>query len=174
MDADVLALSRRRLIFEHISKFPGTYLREMEKDLDVSVGDLQYHLLQLEKSGIIFSHEEANRKRYFAADKVRYSDREILAVVKLRTSRRIVMFLLGNPDSTFREILAQFDFTKGALSFHLKRLLKRGIILKGKREKENIYKVADEDKVGAVLVTYQTSLMDEALDGFLDTWTKIG
>lgn len=174
MDEEILALSRRRTIFEHISRFPGTYLREMERTLTLSVGDLQYHLHRLEKANLISAHEEGRRKRYFVNDEVRYIDREILSQVRMKTPRRIIIFLLLNPDSGFKDILAEFNFTKGALSFHLKRLLKAGLLVKGKRERETIYKVADEERIGQLLISYRSSMMDDTLDGFIDLWTRLG
>ncbi len=174
MDEEILALSRRRTIFEHISRFPGTYLREMERTLTLSVGDLQYHLHRLEKANLISAHEEGRRKRYFVNDEVRYIDREILSQVRMKTPRRIIIFLLLNPDSCFKDILAEFNFTKGALSFHLKRLLKAGLLVKGKRERETIYKVADEERIGQLLISYRSSMMDDTLDGFIDLWTRLG
>ena len=174
MDEDLLALSRRRAIFEYISKYPGTYLREMESALSLSVGDLQYHLLQLEKGNMISSFPEGRRKRYFVKDEVKYVDRKILSLMRMKTPRRIVIFLLLNPDSSFKMILGQFNFTKGALSFHLKRLLKAGILVKEKRELENVYKIADEMRISQLLITYRSSIMDDTLDGFIDVWTKIG
>ena len=174
MDEDILALSRRRIIFEHISKFPGTYLREMERTLSLSVGDLQYHLHQLEKAGLISAHEEGKRKGYFVNTEVKFIDREVLALIRMRTPRRIVIFLLLHPDSCFKDILAEFSFTKGALSFHLKRLLRTGMLMRGKRERESIYKVADEERIGQILMTYRSGMADEVLDGFIDMWTKTG
>ena len=174
MDEEILALSRRRTIFEHISRFPGTYLREMERTLTLSVGDLQYHLHRLEKASLISAHEEGRRKRYFVNDEVRYIDREILSQVRMKTPRRIIIFLLLNPDSCFKDILAEFNFTKGALSFHLKRLLKAGLLVKGKRERETIYKVADEERISQLLISYRSSMMDDTLDGFIDLWTRLG
>ena len=174
MDEEILALSRRRTIFEHISRFPGTYLREMERTLTLSVGDLQYHLHRLEKANLISAHEEGRRKRYFVNDEVRYIDREILSQVRMKTPRRIIIFLLLNPDSCFKDILAEFNFTKGALSFHLKRLLKAGLLVKGKRERETIYKVADEERISQLLISYRSSMMDDTLDGFIDLWTRLG
>jgi predicted transcriptional regulator len=174
MKEDLLALSRRRMIFEYISKSPGTYLREMKKALSLSIGDLQYHLRQLEKGNLISSHKEGRRKRYFVKDEVNLIDREILSLIKMETPRRIVIFLLLNPGATFKEILAEFNFTKGALSFHLKRLLKANVLVRRKKEKENIYKVRDEERIGQILITYRSSILDGALDGFIDIWTKIG
>ena len=69
-----MALSRRRTIYEYILKFPGTYIREMERALSLSLGDLQYHLHQLEKGGIISPHEEGKRKRYFVNNVVKYQE----------------------------------------------------------------------------------------------------
>ena len=83
------------------------------------------------------------------------------------------MFLLLNPYSSFKQILSNFNFTKGALSFHLKRLSNADIIINSKREKETIYKIKDENRIGQLLVTYQSGILDEALNGFVDLWTKL-
>ncbi len=173
VEGDPLALSRRRKIFEHISEHPGTYLREMERTLELSVGDLQYHLQQLEKSELISPHDDGKRKGYFVNQDVQFIDRAMLSVLKLKTPRRIVTFLLLNPDSSFKEILAEFTFTKGALSFHLKRLTKAGMLEKSKLENNNIYSIVDEERVSQMLITYSSGIMDEALDSFIDVWTKI-
>ena len=173
VEGDPLALSRRRKIFEHISEHPGTYLREMERALELSVGDLQYHLHQLEKSELISAHDDGKRKGYFVNKDVQFIDRAMLSVLKLKTPRRIVMFLLLSPNSTFKEILAEFTFTKGALSFHLKRLTKAGMLQKSKIENQNIYSIVDEERMSQMLITYRSGIMDEALDGFVDVWTKI-
>lgn len=174
MDEDILALSRRRTIFDYISKYPGAYLREMEKKLSLSVGDLQYHLHQLEKAGVISPYTEGKRKRYFVNDEVKLLDRKILSVIRMKTPRRIVLFVLLHPDSGFKEILAEFNFTKGALSFHLKRLQKAGILNKVKRENKTIYNIQDAERISQILIAYKSSIMDEVLDGFIDVWTKIG
>jgi predicted transcriptional regulator len=172
MDHDALGLSRRKVIYDHISECPGTYLREMEKTLSLSVGDLQYHLQQLEKAELISSQDDGRRKHYFARD-VSVPDREILSVIQLRTPRKIVVFLLLHPDSSFKEILAEFPFTKGALSFHLKKLTQAGIITSLRREKELTYRVKDDLRISQILVTYQSGFLDEVVDGFVNLWTKL-
>lgn len=172
MDYEALGLARRRKIYNHIAEHPGTYLREMEKALGLSVGDLQYHLLQLEKAELISSQDDGRYKHYFTRN-VSVPDREVLSIIKLRTPRRIVIFLLVHPDASFKEILARFPFTKGALSFHLKKLARAGIITSVRREKEHCYRVRDAVRISQVLVTYQSGFLDEAVDGFVDLWTKL-
>ncbi len=173
MDHDLLNLSRRKMIFNQISKYPGTYIREMEKTLSLSMGDLQYHLQQLEKADLISSHDDGRRKRYFIKNEVNYFDREIVSFIKMRTPRRIIIFLMLHSESSFKEILAEFHFTKGALSFHLKKLIKANIVINTKKEKEMIYKIKDENRISQILITYQSGIFDEALNGFIDLWTKL-
>ena len=137
------------------------------------MGDLQYHLQQLEKADMISSHDDGRRKRYFVKNEVNYFDREILSFIKMRTPRRIIIFLLLHPESSFKKILAEFHFTKGALSFHLKKLIKANIVTNIKREKEMIYKIKDENRISQILIAYQSGILDEALNGFIDLWTKL-
>ncbi len=173
MEHDLLNLSRRKMIFHHISQYPGTYIREMEKTLSLTMGDLQYHLQQLEKADLISSLDDGRRKRYFVKNEVNYFDREILSFIKMRTPRRIIIFLLLHPESSFKEILAEIHFTKGALSFHLKKLIKADIVTHTKREKEMIYRIKDENRISQILITYQSGILDEALNGFIDLWTEL-
>jgi predicted transcriptional regulator len=173
MDHELLNLSRRKMIFHQISQYPGTYIREMEKTLSLTLGDLQYHLQQLEKADLISSHDDGRRKRYFVKTEVNFFDREILSFIKMRTPRRIIIFLLLHPESSFKEVLAEFHFTKGALSFHLKKLIKANIVINTKREKEMMYRIKDENRISQILIAYQSGILDEALNGFIDLWTKL-
>jgi predicted transcriptional regulator len=172
MDHEALNLSRRKQIFTHIDSYPGTYLREMEKALSLSIGDLQYHLQQLEKAELISALGDGRRKRYFTKE-VCIPDREVLSVIQLRTPRHIVLFLLDHPDARFQEILAEFKFSKGTLSFHMKKLTKADIVLNARRENEVCYRIKDELRMRQVLMTYHAGFLDEAVNGFVDLWTKI-
>ncbi|MDD4308100.1 MAG: helix-turn-helix domain-containing protein [Thermoplasmata archaeon] len=173
MQEDLLALKSRRTIYSHISGNPGTYLREMETSLGLSVGDLQYHLGQLEKAGMIRAYDDGRRKGYFVASEVQYLDRQMISIIRMRTPRRIIIFLLMHPEASFQEILAEFNFTKGALSFHLKRLLKTEVLTKAKRERESIFSVAEPEKMKNLLVTYRASISDEVLDNVVDIFARI-
>jgi len=161
------------MIFQHISKHPGTYIREMEKSLSLALGNLQYHLQQLEKAGLISSHDDGRRRRYFVNKEVDPLDKEAISFIKMRTSRRIIIFLLLHPESSFKEILSEFSFTKGALSFHMKKLVKANIVINAKRERETIYKIRDEEGISRVLITYRSGIFDDALNEFIDLWIKL-
>lgn len=94
-------------------------------------------------------------------------------MIQLRTPRYIVLFLLEHPDARFKEILAEFRFTKGALSFHLKKLTTEEIVTSTRIENEICYRIKDEQRIRQVLVAYKAGFLDEAVSGFVDVWTKI-
>jgi len=145
----------------------------MEKALSLSLGDLQYHLQQLENGGLITSHDDGRRKRYFVKQEINYLDRELISFIQMRTPRKIMMILLLHPGLSFKELLSEFPFTKGALSFHLKKLLNAQILLQTKQEHHHTYKVNDEERVRNLLIIYRSKIFDDAADGFIDLWTKL-
>ena len=80
---------------------------------------------------------------------------------------KIVLFLLKNPHSKHREILEHFDIAKSTLSYHLKKLVKNGIISDVSINEGQGFTVIDEEKIVRFLIKYKPSRV--AL-GLKDTW----
>ena len=36
-----------------------------------------------------------------------------------------------------------------------------------------IYRIKDENRISQILIAYQSGILDEALNGFIDLWTKL-
>lgn len=173
MDKDPLSLETRRRIFQLIRERPGTYSREIERELEMQTGVIQYHLNLMEELKLITSQGDGFRKRYFVSSEVSLQDRRVLSVLKLKTPRRIVIHLLQNPDSSYDQILSQFTFSKGALSFHMKKLLDSGIVRPARSASGVTYAVANEDEVARVIITYRTTFLDNLVDSFIESWLQI-
>ncbi len=173
MEKDPLSLETRRRIFQFIRERPGTYPRELERELDMQTGVVQYHLSYLEGARLINSEGDGFRKRYFVSGEVSQEDRRVLSVLKLKTPRRIVLLLLQNPGCSFDDILSQFTFSKGALSFHLKKLTESGIVSSLKSSNGTTYAVNNEDYVARVIITYRATFLDNLVDSFIDSWLQI-
>jgi predicted transcriptional regulator len=174
MDKDPLSLDTRRKIFELISRKPGSYAREIERELSLQFGVVQYNLGVLEEMKILTSVDDGFRKRYYVSREVSSYDREILSVLKLKTPRRIVLFLVQNGDSSFEQILSQFDFSKSALSFHLKRLLRSRIVCENvSGSGTTTYGIIKRDEIIRVLITYRSSFVDNLVDSFIDSWLRL-
>jgi predicted transcriptional regulator len=173
MEKDPLSLETRRLIFQLIRDRPGAYTREIERELSMQFGLIQYHLGVLEQMNLLTSVDDGFRKRYYVSAEVSKYDREMLSVLKLKTPRRIAIYLIQNGDSTFDEILSQFEFTKSALSFHIKKLFASGIVKENRSSSRTTYEIADVDEVVRIIITYRATFLDNVVDSFIDSWLQI-
>ncbi len=170
---DALDLESRRKIFDLISEKPGTYMREIQKILDMPTGQLDYHLNYLKEHELIGWESISNKKRYFVNDEVSYPDRKMLSILRQDIPRKILLILLEEGKKTFGDLHDHFDVSKSTLSFHLKKLVKLNII-KGEREgRKKIFSCIETKKIAQVLITYQESFVDKAVDNFVDVWMEM-
>ena len=126
---DALDLESRRTIYEMIRSRPGTFLREMERELGMQVGMLAYHLRVLTEAGMIRAEQEGNHLRYFPSDGFIMNDRKAISYLRNRTSRAILIHVLDRGSIGFSELLGPVGVSKSTLSYHLKRLAGAGLIV---------------------------------------------
>ncbi|MFP4546403.1 MAG: winged helix-turn-helix transcriptional regulator [Methanomassiliicoccales archaeon] len=171
---DPLALENRRRIYRLISDRPGTHIREMQRQLDMQTGLLSYHLDQMERRGLIRSESDGYRRRYFPSEGYLMADRRTISLLRQDSPRRILMHLLVNGETTFSELREEMEVSKSTLSYHLKKLVKAGVIDSGRREREKLYWVESPQRVGDLLVSIGESIEEDAVDRFADIWEKMG
>ena len=174
MDEDVLELENRRRIYQLVSKFPGMYLREIEKELGLAMGVLEYNISYLEKKEILTVEREGNRKRYFVGDDISFGDKTTIGILRQEIPRRIVLHLMLNPHASFQEVLAQFKISKSTLSFHMKKLTEANIVGSQKEGRSSFYYVIDPDNTARVILTYKASFLDSLVDRFAEVWGDMG
>lgn len=173
MEKDPLSLETRRRVFQLIRERPGTYMREIERELDMQPGVLQYNLRVLEEMKLITSEGDGFRKRYFVVSDVSITERRVLSVLRQETPRRIVIYLLQHPGATSDELLSQFSFSRSALSFHMKRLTAAGLVRAERTGRASSYSIIDPDMVARVIITYRTTFIDRLVDSFVESWLRI-
>lgn len=171
---EALNLENRRNIYQFVAKHPGTHVREMERGLGMQTGLLAYHLDYMEKRQVLRVEEDGYYKRYFPADRFHLKDRQTMSVLRQRMPRKIIMHLILNGPSSFQQLQVAMGISKSTLSYHLKRLSARSMIVVSKREKESIYSVEDLSYVADLLVSLRESLESDAVDRFADIWGKLG
>ncbi|MBX8631082.1 MAG: ArsR family transcriptional regulator [Thermoplasmata archaeon] len=173
MEKDPLSLETRRRIFQFIRERPGSYPREIVRELSLQFGVVQYHLGVLVDLRILTFVDDGFRKRYYVSREVKSSDRQMLSVLKLDTPRRIVLHLFQKGEASFDEIRSQFGFSKSALSFHMKKLLSAGIVGEKRSSSRSTYYIVDRDAVARILITYRSSFLDNLVDSFIDSWLRL-
>lgn len=171
-DEVALELETRRRIYNYILSNPGSHLREIQRSLDMPMGLLEYHLNYLQKREIITVKEERYYKRYFAS-KLSPAEKSIVSAIRQEKPRRIVLYLMLNPNSTHKEIMENFDLSPSTLSFYLKDLVEKGVVERVRKGRENEYSVLNKDEIVKVLITYRRSFLDQLVDRFLETWFEM-
>ncbi len=63
-----VASSSRRAIIEYLRVNPGAYLRQMSRDLGMSLGSLRWHLNVLERNGLVWERRKGNIIEFYLSD----------------------------------------------------------------------------------------------------------
>lgn len=166
---EILEVESRRRVYDFIRSNPGSHMREIRRRLDMTLGNLEYHLRYLERHDMI-TVREGGYNRYYVKHDVGVEDQKLLGLLRQTIPRRILIFLLLNPGSSHQDIHADFDVSASTLSYHIGKLIDAGVVEKERKGRYNVYSVVEPDEVAQALVTYQDSFLDEAVDGFVDAW----
>ncbi|MCA1812331.1 MAG: helix-turn-helix domain-containing protein [Halobacteriales archaeon] len=173
MTEDPLALDTRRRVFEHVRAHPGTHLRELQRQLDMSLGTLEYHLRVLEKQGLLSTQEDTRYLRYYATAQLGPREKEVIALLRQEVPRRVCATLLIEPGLNHKQLLGHFQLAASTLSFHLKKLQAARLLDVQREGREARYRILEPDLVAKCLVAYQASFLDEVVDRFAAAWLDI-
>ena len=99
-------------------------------------------------------------------------DRKLLSLLRQMIPRRIVLFLMKNPGSSFGEIAKALDMPPSSLSFHVKKLVKAEVIDRVKKGRVSFFRVRDPERVWSNIQAHKQSFLDELVDRFVSTWTE--
>lgn len=163
-----LELEPRKIVYEIIRDNPGSHLRQIDRMLDIPLGTIRYHLRVLEKRSMIVSRSEGKYKRFYVHGDIDSSDKDRLAVLRKELPRTIVLYLMEYPDSTHTEISQVMDVAPSTLTYHLKKLVKDGMINCVDRR----YRVKDPEAVADLLIRYRRTFLDSLVDRFVRIWAK--
>lgn len=171
--ADDGTSENRKRIFKCIQNDPGVHLRKICKDLELGMGDTQYHLNWLEKSGQIKSRR-INLHRHYYSVALPEKDEVIIAFLRKETARDILIYLIENPGSTQSDIVNFKHFSAPTISWHMSRLIDSGIII-GKREgKVTRYFIQRDSKVIIdSLKVYYPNIWNKLSDRFAELFLEL-
>jgi predicted transcriptional regulator len=161
---DPLDLPLRKRITEYIRRNPGVHFRQISRDLDLAIGQLDFHINALMKGEVIVKETISGNARYYVRDKFSKDERKAMSILRREIPRGIVLFLLDNPGSTPSRILENFSFTSATMSYHLKRLEKTGILKVEQDGRERHYFIDDPELVRSLMVLYRSTLLDTILE----------
>jgi predicted transcriptional regulator len=164
MGRDILELPLRKRIFEYIRANPGIPFRLMQRDLDMAVGQLDFHLNAMLHNEIIVKQKVSGNVGFYIRDRFSAEEKDALSVLRRKIPRGIILYILENPGSNPGSILEHFTITGATLSYHLRRLEKVGLLRADTIGRERKYFLIDEDMVRSLLVMYRDSFIDRIID----------
>ena len=164
---DPLELENRKRIFECVRSSPGIHFREIQRRTNMPIGVLEYHLNYLVDKSLLSIDKHESFSRYFPCGQVSTEKQRILSSLRQEIPRGIILYLLRNPGATHGEVLKNFSISGGTLSYHVKKLVNRGVISLEKSGRESRLTVIDPDKVVDLLIVYRRTFLDKLVDDFV-------
>ncbi|MDH2899395.1 MAG: winged helix-turn-helix transcriptional regulator [archaeon] len=168
------SLETKDRILQYIQSHPGSHLRQIRRDLNISMGVVQYHLYALEKERKILSRRSSLYKRFYPTLTFSEHQQEVLDVLSQETERDLLIYLLHNPNATQKELSEYAQISPGTINWHMKRLISSTLI-RARREGQFVrYKVNGETEEILKLVRgYHPSTLVSWADRFANAINEV-
>jgi len=125
---DILSLKNRRILYSFIERYPAVSLHEIVRKLNLPVGTVKYHLDYLKDRGILKIEKVDGYTRYYLKNKFGKDETKLLNVLKIKTCRLILLYLLVNFASSRKKLGDHLDKHPSTIFHYLKKLRKLDII----------------------------------------------
>ncbi|OGC76282.1 MAG: hypothetical protein A2Z27_03355 [candidate division Zixibacteria bacterium RBG_16_50_21] len=179
MEDLLLEVETRKRIFDMTCKYPGIHMRELSRNVGLRPTLVDYHLLQLEKRGFIYSMQDGQFKRYFPndfygvdrkMDLFDASDKPLVGLLRQRIPFCITVLLLRHEASSNRELSEFLRRRPSTISYHLHRLIEAGVV--EQKPGERGYCLVDAERIERILMLF-TPLPQSLTEGFLRIWEDL-
>ena len=167
-----LELEARKIIYDFVVSSPGTHLREIQRQIDLPLGTVEYHLKYLVDREMLVEKADGNYSRYYPVGIYGSVDKKLLSLLRQEVPRRIVMKLLLNPGINFKVLSEGFPVSASTLSYHLSKLVNGDVVRKVKKGRESLYHVNNQEDVAKVLLTHRKSFLDGLVESFANLWEE--
>jgi DNA-binding transcriptional ArsR family regulator len=140
MEKTILELKRRREIYEFISHNSGLHPRDISRKMKIPFTSLQYHLLTLEKNGLVISRKDGKYNRYFISFEVSEEEKKILNCFRKRAALHIILWFFIGVQCTQKDLSRFLEKHPATIGFHLRNMMHAGIVEKKSIDNGFIYK----------------------------------
>ncbi|MDQ4073415.1 MAG: winged helix-turn-helix transcriptional regulator [Thermoproteota archaeon] len=159
--------SKRSILLDIITCFPGIRYRELLRITKLNNGTLSHHLGSLEKSSTIkvLRQENSNITRYYPAS-TPSEETVIRGYLKINTTKQIIELLYREPNSSFSNISSHINRAPSTTSWNLKRLLDAQVISKTKRNDSSGYSLQNPALVEKLIEKNNNTRLDRTIDNY--------
>ncbi len=166
-------LATRKLLIEIINAKPGIHFRELLKESELAMGELEYHLNVLEKLEIISKSKSTYYSRYYPAYELGSDDKQIMGSLRQEMLRDILLFIISRNKTNHGDIAKKFRLLKSTASFYLDKLLDVGLIEKQKRGRKVFYRVKAPEHILRLILLYKKGFGEEIITRVEGLWGNL-
>jgi predicted transcriptional regulator len=171
MVESALSETPRDRIFSTIVKNPGLHFREIQRRTGDATGALQYHIDYLKKKNFIREEKEGKFSRYYSTEE-KNTNTKLMNLLRQDQVRIIVLLLIDRRRATINVISETCKMTPSTASFHIKKLIKEGIV-KEEKVKDNVfYSIPEKEPLMELLIIHKKSFLDKLVDNFVSIWEE--
>jgi DNA-binding transcriptional ArsR family regulator len=125
---NILDFEARRKIYEFIEKNPGLNVNEISRRIEIPVATLLHHLRILEKQELVELKSKGKYKIAYTKNDLGVQDKELLELLRKKIPCRILIHFFYSPVCSQTELSRELDIHPTTVSYHLKKMVKIGII----------------------------------------------
>lgn len=164
----------RKKIYDYIQEHPGSHLREIGRNLDLAIGDIQYQLNILEKAGHVVSKRRGIYKRFYPSKIFGERQKDIMGTLSQETPRKILLLLLQKPGANHGEIAKFANVSAPTVTWHMKRLIDEELV-EAHREGRNVkyYIRGSAGDIEKLMKSYHPMFWEKWADRFAEVWLDL-
>lgn len=165
-----LIKSNREKVYEYILTNPGSYFRQIKRELSMGTGGLQYNLYMLEKEGVISSKRYGLYKHFYPNKTFGEKQKDILSILSQEAPRDILLFLTRNPGTNQKDIALYIKTSSPTALWYLRKLEELGVIWSRKQGRQvRYYATISSDEIASLLKAHSPRMWHKWADRFADT-----
>ena len=155
---------QRNKLIELLSRNPGLHFRAIQRETEMAVGQLEYHLYQLEKNGKISSKRDGRYKRYFVSENTSALENKIAYHMRNKKSRDIIFRLLRTSHEEEEQLRKKVRLNQEEFDMTVKALIDDMIL---RLDDSEIY-IVSPDLIKNTIKKVKTSFLNELAESLID------
>ncbi len=156
--------NQRDKIIGVLEKNPGLHFRALQRETNLAVGQLEYHLYQLEKLGNISSRRDGRFKRYFISDNSTLLDKKISYYLRNKKAREIIIRLLRKSPENSEELRIKLKMKRDEMEQLINNMIDDMIIVNEGKQ----LSIAAPTQVKKAIRSVKASFLSELAESLID------
>jgi len=145
---------------------PGIHFNEIERELDLAAGQIQYHLRKLEDTDDVVKESLYGRTHYYTPTYGEW-ERSAIAVLRRETARDVLVYLMTGGPSPPGDVADGVGIARSTLEWHLDHLVEQDIVDKERDDRNHVTLVLSRPQETAqMLRVVEPSVADRLVDRF--------